>query len=1838
MLRKRFASIKSIVESQATDAVNRKDILRTESRHSIVFATRTITTDELWVRFYPDDIAIHSHEEALTVEEVEAGKGYWQEIWAASDDYESKLAAWRAISTAHGSQRAAWIVKAMTPETVIAEPVREKLRQFSKELIQVNENLEKIVQMLSKGGSTNDLMIEIGQAFPTLILVEEGLRRIKSAQVNLLLKTQRLLLKVKSQVSNVVRNVKSISDVERSRLGREVEVVAQFALALKRIEKIFQEINKVTSKELIKEHGQNVFPEVQTKESGWTAAPHSNVMPDRFVVVTVRGGVYKHLVAGKPLPPDKLIVGLDPNSFDSDTFQYDEDGNLIVDESIKWLTDFNEAVNKGMAVTITLDEEDVEKGFDRVFVLGVKDTTPVDGRALLEKLIDNHHYIPEGASFLPVATPTNNTESGESGYRTFEEDAALSFAIERNDEEPVTLPTDPTFPTDAQRLASGLGINFDVLNNLDYHDRTEVSEAILMNNALFHGTIGNYMEDGLDTLFTLDNVKHTKAFFTQFVTARGFLPSIRVGTQPYGVMPTTAFSKFHVTADDTFIPQLNKEDFDNPAAIQDELQTRYDIRLKQLLNELDNMWTGIRNEKVLYSGNTNPDDPQAHFMEMLGLQANSAEHFYRYGLNVASRLSLNEAGDFSINFDSNDPWSPAKVAEAFRSTIFSGYYYKSDDFTDEQMEIPNIDDYLNSKNSRISEQFTKARVFATRHLKAQSQVLGDIIDNRELSDVVVAATNPNTGTPEEMESARAELQYFIDWLVDSNPWDVHAENKFSKVLEGVLTTGMPSQSLLFLLLRHSVLTAYMDTILKILEFEGLTDQVTRKKMGQPGYYYSRYSGSFNFVTKWTYLFSKINRLDNVLNFNMEPTNPFFNYMNSLSSTSNGYLNRYVSPAQPFVFNNYVNHSQHQGFVNELTATRNSIRKLKDIPTLRLKQLLTEHLDLCTYRLDAWRLGMVNKRLISQRATTQSGIYLGAYGWVEDLRKGGERAPAENIPEGLWKNGDDPIYTDADGLGFIHTPSLNHAITAAILRAGFHANEDTAEVSNQMAVNLSSARVRMALNLLNGIRNGQDAAAILGYQFERGLHERYLHIPLELDEYIYDFREEFPLTVPVDDSVTLGEAVLTSVVNGMELLETAQEFVELEGGPPNLGDSLYQSLKAFETAWWAHVGNANISSATAAKRDAMLKEIDRMADAFDAFGDLCVSESVYQVAKGNHIRASAIMDKLAKGDVPNDIQIADTPRTGVVVTHKIGMFFKTIRGIDHALTETGPNSTPLTGSALAAAVAAAGASVPGWNSSFSPRALAEPSLNKWAGEMIGNPSKIKCQVAYTIGVINDTMTVTLADLEVQPLDVVHLFGTGPLEGGAELNARIARKVKSTILVPVDFDGTVDDAVINIKYTVRDPGWAVDDCSFYEKAAHIQSLRSLMTNSATLAADSMLIPGEEEVEPNVVRNQDIDECLIRITNLQARLTLLQNDWTTFFTNEVSVEDSAEHTFTEVQIDAMRSMLVRSSVFGISGTIPDQTVTYGNDVGKTLIGASDGASKAIAARLSQSATDVATAKDATKLNDVRINAAQEASKKLLGKAFVMLPHFTLRNAADIVAQLTLPSNKGLLRAASPRIMEEWSQGVGRVRERMSGLDMLQMWAENFNLALPDKTPIQFPFALDTNGVSLDHWLGVAFPAGYEPTEDKLSIVLMNAGEITSSSTTPKAALLIDEWVEIIPNMNETTGIAFNYDQPDAKAPNTLLLAVTPKVTGNWQWDDLVYTLNDTLELAKNRAVEPEHLEDTVFGQILPAIMTEIVPPQLLPADSDDSSDAQDNPLGLQVVTDFGVVNNTYEPETEE
>ena len=171
-------------------------------------------------------------------------------------------------------------------------------------------------------------------------------------------------------------------------------------------------------------------------------------------------------------------------------------------------------------------------------------------------------------------------------------------------------------------------------------------------------------------------------------------------------------------------------------------------------------------------------------------------------------------------------------------------------------------------------------------------------------------------------------------------------------------------------------------------------------------------------------------------------------------------------------------------------------------------------------------------------------------------------------------------------------------------------------------------------------------------------------------------------------------------------------------------------------------------------------------------------------------------------------------------------------------------------------------------------------------------------------------------------------------------------------------------------------------------------------------------------------------------------------------------------------------------------------------------------------------------------------------------------------------------------------------------------------------DIEPVQFPFAEG------DFWLGIDYPEEHVPTGDKLSLVVCNSSILLDASSTVRAGFVVDEWVEIIPNKSEVTGVTFNYDQPDSQPGQSLLLAVTPELTGQWDWDNLVHTLEETLLLAKNRAVEPEHLDQSIFGQILPAIISEVVPPEL-------KADGYRNPLGTQVVLDY-LDNQVPEEET--
>jgi len=151
--------------------------------------------------------------------------------------------------------------------------------------------------------------------------------------------------------------------------------------------------------------------------------------------------------------------------------------------------------------------------------------------------------------------------------------------------------------------------------------------------------------------------------------------------------------------------------------------------------------------------------------------------------------------------------------------------------------------------------------------------------------------------------------------------------------------------------------------------------------------------------------------------------------------------------------------------------------------------------------------------------------------------------------------------------------------------------------------------------------------------------------------------------------------------------------------------------------------------------------------------------------------------------------------------------------------------------------------------------------------------------------------------------------------------------------------------------------------------------------------------------------------------------------------------------------------------------------------------------------------------------------------------------------------------------------------------------MVSESFLDKTPNREAIQLPIVSNLD----DRWLSAKLPAGYVIPNQAISLVLdLPMGYLTSDV---QSGIIIDEWTESIPEPEAITGLSFNYDQPNSEAPNALLLAVTPEETGSWSWTDLMDILDETLLMAKKRAIDPDILnKHSVLGHALPAIVASV------------------------------------------
>ncbi|MBC7812504.1 MAG: hypothetical protein H7175_15225, partial [Burkholderiales bacterium] len=490
----------------------------------------------------------------------------------------------------------------------------------------------------------------------------------------------------------------------------------------------------------------------------------------------------------------------------------------------------------------------------------------------------------------------------------------------------------------------------------------------------------------------------------------------------------------------------------------------------------------------------------------------------------------------------------------------------------------------------------------------------------------------------------------------------------------------------------------------------------------------------------------------------------------------------------------------------------AVQSLVNVPTARLERLFAEHVDICSYRLDAWQQALVRYQLAAVRSwhynpqnQTSGGVYLGMYGWLENVRSENKVLTPVELSDDLREVFDpplddgsqqQPIMRDNQNGGYIHAPSLNHAVTAAVLRNGYtSANSD--DKQKPLAVNLSSERVRLALSFIEGIRGGQSLSALLGYQLERGLHDRGGFV--EVDEFIYKLRKAFPLQanklkLPIDPTTGAADPDVAPIE-----AQEARNVVD--------GLALVNHVNGQTGANKLYPFGKDLLRGTALQEQAINQEVNRLLDIHDALADLALAEGVHQVVQGNYDRAAATTDAYGRGNFPPIPDVIQTPRTGITLVHRVAV---------HLEAGVSWNASPLGTIAV------------------TPRSAGEPAINQWLASLLpAQPANVVCKVIITDLTTNaeTPLQVSWEDLQLQPLDLLYLVQPENQQAMAELDDRILRYM-------IAQEAPRPDAKIEIKYTERVTG----KFTFFELVPLIRSLRAIVLSSRPLQATDVSLTDE------------------------------------------------------------------------------------------------------------------------------------------------------------------------------------------------------------------------------------------------------------------------------------------------------------------------------------------------------------------------------------------------------------
>jgi|GEM_PF-2847474 len=706
-----------------------------------------------------------------------------------------------------------------------------------------------------------------------------------------------------------------------------------------------------------------------------------------------------------------------------------------------------------------------------------------------------------------------------------------------------------------------------------------------------------------------------------------------------------------------------------------------------------------------------------------------------------------------------------------------------------------------------------------------------------------------------------------------------------------------------------------------------------------------------------------------------------------------------------------------------------------------------------------------------------------------------------------------------GDGYIHAPSLPQATTAALIRSAYLRNRG----KGAFAINLNSKRIRNALKFLDLLDKGHTIGEVLGLRGERWLHDR------KLDSFILFLRALYPLK-----SFEETGSAERRIFDGLAFIESDKKN-KISGLKNSrlIPKMLRTRLSAMTTRLTTQL-ESQFNDDIAKLRIALNSDLD-------ALTDLIMAEATHQQSLGRYDIANSWLEVLSGHPPPGIPNFIRTYRKGQGSTHKFAFMFKQI------------NTNP----------------------AMSPREIVEPALADFARSRFPQFSSMALRISISNDMDLPPMDVSLQDdLNLTPIDLV-------IGGVSEIQVRLRHFLHqnlASVLTPQVTQETKNN-VIDMSFDISTaPGSA----SLETIMARVETIRKLFQNGRALNSDDLnqaapaRVGSLDESEHINSLEHSISQLFNRLedlsTHLNRTLSNFRSRITPFITaaNEY-VRVTQSNVSTNMFVTAQQRLIDEATDIALH--LPP-LAAFGEPMAlrpMTTTGVIADPEKFIGFIESLESRFKTKAKCIDKTLSLRTTSSFQSLSEARSVLNAVIK--TLSEVTDGEATIILPPIRRNSVKLRPSIMninnerEDELNNWAEFREPLkAGLDIFNEWQSSV------MRMVQADATINPNDEDLD-----IRPETLAPSSYHFGLFAGDPSIVDRHSNL--CGIVCDEWTEQRPSEETVTGIAINYDTPQAEAPYCVLLCVAPnKSFGLWTPAKGAEMVKEAINLMQMRARSAE------------------------------------------------------------